>query len=330
VPEVVKHAGFGLLAVVDPLTERLADARNEFSVKGYTCVDEMLESEHPDLVVIASPTPFHAEQAIACMAHGADVFCDKPMALSLSQAEGMVAAMRAHGRRLMLYQPHRAGAQVVALRDILAKDLIGPVYMIKRGIARYARRNDWQAFRRNGGGMLNNYGAHYVDQLLYLAGSPARRVSCALRTVASLGDADDVVKVLIETESGIILDLDITMASAHPMPSWQVLGKRGSVVYDEDEAVWRVRYFLEDELDDVQLQSGLAAKGRRYGSGEEIPWREAAFATADYCQVDFYEECYRYFGKGEPPFVPVAETLAVMRVLDACRQDAEHGERSAG
>jgi len=74
--------------------------------------------------------------------------------------------------------------------------------------------------------MLNNYGSHYIDRLLYLSGSTAKRITCHLRTIASLGDADDVVKVLIDTENGIILDIDINMASAQPMPVWHILGKR--------------------------------------------------------------------------------------------------------
>ena len=63
----------------------------------------------------------------------------------------------------MVYQPHRARVEVVALRDVLAQDLIGPLTMIKRAVSRYVRRDDWQAFSRYGGGMLNNYGAHYID-----------------------------------------------------------------------------------------------------------------------------------------------------------------------
>jgi predicted dehydrogenase len=223
----------------------------------------------------------------------------------------------------MVYQPHRARGEVVALREILEQDLIGAVYMMKRGRSDYARRNDWQAFRRHGGGMLNNYGAHYIDQLLYLAGSRAERVTCVLRTVASLGDADDVVKVVIETADGTILDLDINMACAHPMTPWRILGERGSALFDEEEQAWRVRYFRQEELAELAVHDGLAAPERRYGSGETIPWREAVYPLADYPAIDFYQKCYEYFALDREPFVPVADTREVMRVIDVCRRDAE-------
>ena len=323
VPQVIQHDGFELVAVVDPLQERLDETKATYHVQGYPNCDALLSAERPDLVVIASPTPFHVEQAMAAFEAGCDVFCDKPMALSLADADRMISAMQAHHRKLMIYQPHRARAEVMALQEILRQGLIGPVYMMKRASSRYARRNDWQAFRQYGGGMLNNYGAHYIDQLLCLAGSRAKRISCSLRTIASLGDADDVVKALIETENGMILDLDINMASAYPLPVWQVLGQRGSLTLDQEAKCWRARFFRQDDLAAVPTQEGLAADGRRYGSGETIPWREEVFALSDYQPIDFYAQCYDYFALDSEPFVPVAETREVMRVLDACRQDAE-------
>ena len=322
IPQIFDHDGFELVAVVDPLQERLDEVKAKFGVTGYPDYNELLDSEELDLVVIASPTPFHADQAIMAFQHGCDVFCDKPMAASLAQADRMIAATEAHGRKLMVYQPHRGRADMVALQEILRQGLIGPVYMIKCALTGYSRRNDWQALQRYGGGMLNNYGAHQIDKLLSLSGSRARRVSCTLRVVASLGDADDVVKVVIETENGTILDLDINMASAHPMPPWHILGKQGSILFDAEQQAWQVRYFRPEELEDIALHQELAAPKRRYGSGETIPWREKTFPLDEVQPIDYYQECYSYFALDGEPFVPVAETRELVRVLDACRKNA--------
>ena len=325
VPQIAQHDGFELVAVVDPLQERLDEAKSKFGVKGYTDYDQLLNAEKLDLVVIASPTHFHCDHAIAAFEHGYDVFCDKPIAPSLEDADRMIDSMKKHDRKLMIYQPHRARVETVALREILSRDIIGTVYMMKLARSAYARRNDWQAFRKYGGGMLNNYGAHHIDQSLYVSGSRAKRITCALRTIASLGDADDVVKVVIETENDIILDVDINMASAYPLPEWQVLGERGSLVLDEKQRTWRARFFHHEELTDIGIQDGLAAEDRRYGSGETIPWREEVFPLSDFRPVDFYAKCYDYFALDGEPFVPIAETREVMRVLDACRKDAGWG-----
>lgn len=319
-PSVARHEGFRLAAVVDPLQERLDEAKAEYSAEGYRDHTTMLEATDPDLVVIASPTEFHEEQAVAALRHGSHVFCDKPMAASLSGADNMIAAMRRHGGKLMVYQPHRAGADVVALRHILGEGVIGPIYMVKRANSRYSRRNDWQSLRSHGGGMLNNYGAHYIDQSLYVTASKARKISCALRTVASLGDAEDVVKAVIETESGVILDVDINQAAAHTLRPWQVFGRHGSLTLEDD--AWRARFFDPEELKSLGLQEGLAAEGRDYDSGEDIPWQEKSYPLADYQPVDFYRKCYEYYALDMEPFVPVEETRELMRVLEECRKTA--------
>ena len=321
-PQIRAHDGFELVAVADPLEERRDEAKAEYGIKTYPGCRELLDAEKLDLVVVASPTAFHADHAVAAMAAGCDVFCEKPMAPSLAEADRMVAAMKSRGRKLMLFQPHRAGADLVALREILRLGLIGPLYMIKRACSAYTRREDWQAFRKNFGGMLNNYGAHFIDEVLHLSGSRAKRVFCALRTVASLGDADDVVKVVIETESDMLLDVDINMASAQPMQPWHVLGRRGSIVMDEDNGAWRVRFFAEEDLTAPATQQGLAARDRKYDSGEKIRWQEKAFPLSDFQAVDYYQKCYEHFALGAEPFVPIEESRELIRVLDACRTNA--------
>ena len=155
------------------------------------------------------------------------------MGPDLQVADRMIATAEQYGRRLMVYQPERAGREIVCLQSILSQGLIGDVYLIKHTRTQYTHRNDWQAWREFGGGMLNNYGVRLIDACLHVASSPAAQITCHLRTIASLGDADDVVKVLIKTESSVLLDID--MASAHPMqPRWHVVGTHGALILDDE------------------------------------------------------------------------------------------------
>ena len=100
---------------------------------------------------------------------------------------------------------------------------------------------------------------------------------------------------------------------------------RGSLVLDEDE-VWQARYFLTEDLGDVALQEGFAAEARRYGSGEQIPWREESFPCSEVDPVDYYARCHGLFAEGGEPLVPLEESRELMRVLDACRRDHEARE----
>ncbi len=322
IPEIAAHSGFELVGVCDSLPERLGEAKQLYNVNTYSDVDVMLENQSPDLVVVASPTKFHLSHTMAAFKAGCDVFCEKPAMASVDEMEIVLSGMKEYGRRFMVYQPHRGGSDLQCLKDILHRGLLGKVYMIKRTRCDYSRRSDWQAFAEFGGGMLNNYGSHIIDQMLHLANSPIEKVYCAVRKIASLGDADDVVKVVLESVNDMVLDIDINMAAALPVQSWIVFGQYGTASLDDENQIWNVRYFNPAELEDISAAKELAAKGRSYASGETIKWYTEKFMVADYPPLDYYQQCYKYFAMGEKPLVPCGETMLLMQTLHECRRQA--------
>lgn len=323
VPQVVQHEGFTLSAVVDPLPERLREAQESFNPQAcYRSCEELYLNQKPDLVVIASPTAFHKKQILQAFEHGCDVFCDKPLTLTLEDTDTLIAAMQRTGRRLMVYQPHRVTSVTRSLQAILEKGCLGEIYLVRHSIAQFLRRTDWQAFKRNGGGMLNNYGAHYIDQFLFLNRAPFRNFACQLRTIATLGDAEDVVKAVLTAENGVILDLDINMAAAAPLPPWYIAGSHGAAVFDLEKRIWTLTYYDPSELAPLHLQEGLAADHRSYGNGETIPWKTSQVRAEDYPDLNFYDYCHAYFTGKSDPFVPITETREVMRALRECRKAA--------
>ena len=170
-PTILKNPDFEAIATVDPLHERGKEAAAEFGITHtYESVTAMLEQETPDLAVVCSPTMFHAEQTILLLNHGVHVFCDKPAASNSGEVRAMFAAAARNDRKLMIYQPRRMFPDSFAVKEILRSGKLGNVYQMKLFAGAYVRRNDWQAYLKNGGGMLRNYGVHYMDQAMYLAG----------------------------------------------------------------------------------------------------------------------------------------------------------------
>ncbi len=320
IPRIMAHKGFKLSGVVDPLDERRKEARRHFGVAAFESLEKLFEQQNPDVVVIVSPTHFHKEQSLLAFRHGADVLCDKPMAVTLEEAREMVEAMHARSRKMMIFQPHRAHVETVALRALLREDLLGPVFMIKRRWSRYRVRVDWQAFARYGGGELNNSGAHFVDQLLYLSASPVKKIHCLRRRVLSRGDAEDFAKIIMETENGMILDVEVNFAAAIAPPAIQVFGERGTMVLDEEHGLWRARYYDKGGADAIRLQEGLAAENRSYMDDQQLPWKEKNYPLSAFSPIDFYDKCYEHFALNQPAFIPPGESLEVMRILDVCKK----------
>jgi len=314
-----------LAAVSDPVTDRSAEVKERYGVNTYTDYYEMIDTEKPDLVVIGSPTNFHMEQAIYAMEQGVDVFLDKPMAIDLEQAEKIYDVFKSSGRKLMMYQPLRAEARTQSLLKIIKSGVIGEIFMIKSGSNTYVIRDDWQAFEKYGGGMLNNYGAHQIDMVLYLTDSPITKINASMFNIASAGDADDVVKILMQTESNIAIDIEINMAAAIHTPGSVVYGKYGTILYtqtEHDEGYHTVRYFDPDEYIKHEASDLLAAKNRRYITTQPEKWYEEKHPVDEKSGIKYYDECYKYFALNEKPFVPVTETMEVMRIIDKCRIDA--------
>ena len=309
---------FNLAAIVDPLKERRDEATRESGCAAYRSVGAMLEAEDLDVVAIASPTKMHERQTRACLRAGCHVVLEKPMTTSLKSADRILNEAEACDRRVMLYQPHRLTPETQTLKGILDSGIIGPVYLIRKAACRYTRRSDWQSLKKHGGGMLNNYGAHYLDLLMYLSdGSPINDIQCALWAVATRGDADDVVRAWLKTRKGQLLDVDINQASALPQPSWHICGEYGTVILEGD--TFRVRYYDPAEAPHLEVTEG-AAPGRTYDNQDRLPWREKEIPIDREKRLDFYENVAAAITGAAGPHVPLHESRELMRVIETCRR----------
>ena len=312
---------FDLVAVVDPLQERLDEARAASECRGYLTYEELWKRERPDVVAIATPTTLHERMTVRALREGCHVILEKPMTTSLRSADRMIAEAEKQGRRIFVYQPHRLTPETQTAKAILASGVLGPVYLIRRTACRFVRRNDWQSLRRNGGGMLNNYGAHFLDQVRYLSdGSPVADIRCHLWAAATVGDADDVVKAWLKTDSGQLLEVEINQATAWNAPPWHVCGKYGSMV--QEGGAFHLKVYDPAEAPPIEIIAG-AAPGRKYDLGDRLPWKEEVIPILPEKQLDFYRNIHEVLTEGAVPHIAIEESRELMQILDACRKRAK-------
>lgn len=323
--ELLLHEIYGLCAVVDPSQERLDEAKDKYGLMGFADHRQMLEQVQPDLVVIASPTLFHEEQAIAAMEAGADVLLDKPMTMDLASARRVAQVQQKTGRKLVVFQPRRFDPDTLAVKALLASGKLGQIYRLRANSYNYSRRDDWQSLRKFGGGMRINYGAHYVDQLIYLSNSNVTNLYCQMRRVISAGDAEDVVHILMETENGMLLDVDINQATPLSAGTLVVFGSLGSAEIrtgsDGNQYLF-AKYCDPAKLADKKVSRDMAAPGRKYPS-DKIDWITEEIPLSQYPWQNFYDLCQPYFVQDGTSPVPLEQTLRVMELLEQCRIDAD-------
>ncbi len=311
---------FQLVAVIDPLPDRLEEAAALSGCRSYRTPGAFWKKERPDILVVATPTRLHERHARRALSEGCHVILEKPMTTTLRSADRIIEEAQRHGRLVLVYQPHRLAAETQTLRRILDSGVLGPIYLIRRSLTRYVRRSDWQSLRKHGGGMLNNYGAHYIDQLLYISdGTPVVDMQCNLWAVATRGDADDVVKVWLRTRQNQLLDLEINQAAALPLPPWHVCGRYGTLVQSED--AFHIRYYNPEQAPELKVFDG-AAPGRSYDNKDRLPWREETVPIRSEAQLDFYANIHETLTGSAEPHVKTRESRELIRVIEQCRKRA--------
>ena len=150
----------------------------------------LVEDPKVDLVSVTTPNALHHEMALAAIAAGKHVYCEKPMAVTLGQAEAMAdAAARSRVRTLVGYN-YLKNPAVLHARALLDRGAIGRIIHF-RGIfdedymADPSLPGTWRSLRREAGlGVLGDMGCHLVAAALYLAG-PIESVLADTRIVHS-------------------------------------------------------------------------------------------------------------------------------------------------
>ena len=227
-----------LVAVVDKEAER-ADAfaaRNNIP-RAYTDADEMYRLEQPDLVSICSPNRFHSAQVLQALQHGCHVMCEKPPAMTPSEALAMAEAAERAGKVLAYDFHHRFAEDCRILREKVAAGMLGEVYVTQARALRRCGVPGWGVFidkEQQGGGPLIDIGIHMLDAALYVLGFPqVTRVSahqfCKIGNRKHRGlfgewqpekyTVEDALFATLEFEGGGILRLETSFALNIPEES---------------------------------------------------------------------------------------------------------------
>ena len=163
-----------LLAVCDENTALQAKAPE--GVAFYSSLEEMLQKEKADVLCICTPNYLHEPHTIIGLNAGLHAVVEKPMALSVTECDNMIATANKTGKTIFAVKQNRYNPPVQAVKKLLANNELGDIYMIQvncfwnRGDAYYAEGN-WRGTKEKDGGCLFTQFSHFVDILYYLNGT---------------------------------------------------------------------------------------------------------------------------------------------------------------
>jgi predicted dehydrogenase len=206
-------------------------------INKYTDYKEMLKREDIDAVSICTESGHHAVHALYCLNAGKHVLVEKPMALSLNDADKMIKLSHEKNLKLGVCHQNRFNPPIQKLRRAIEEGRFGRII---NGTARvlwnrnddYYRQAPWRGTKALDGGTLMNQCIHNIDLLQWMMGSEVERVHCERGTFLRNIEMEDFGAILIRFKNGSI---GIVEGSACVYPknleeTLSIFGEKGTVV----------------------------------------------------------------------------------------------------
>lgn len=242
--QVNEHPDTEIVAIWDEIVERGQQEAETRGVAFYASLEELLANPEIEAVVVDTPTNLHRDVIIAAAQAGKHIFTEKVIAPTLHEVNEILAAVEEAGVTLTVSLPRLNSPSTLAIQDILAKELIGQVTLVRTrlshngGISTTANPNGWlpEHFynaEQCGGGALIDLGCHpmYLNRLFL--GLPVA-VSASYGYVTGREVEDNAVS-LLQYENGALGIVEAGFVNAFSPFVIEVHGTSGSILYSEHD-----------------------------------------------------------------------------------------------
>jgi predicted dehydrogenase len=210
---------------------------------------KVVDDSDIDVVSITTPNRFHAEMAIAALEAGKHVWCEKPMAPNLAEAETMLAAQRKAGKVAVLGYNYIQNPTIRHIRTLLDEDAIGRVNHVRIEMDEDFMADPAAPFQQrheasNGYGALDDFGVHPLSLIRTLFGGVARVICDMAKPYptrkSSEGEREvevyDIATILMRLENGAsgLIALSRSAWGRKGRIAIQIVGSKGSILYDQE------------------------------------------------------------------------------------------------
>lgn len=289
----------------------------EHGCKAYRTVEEVLADPAVDLVVLATPNDLHAPLAIRAMEAGKHVVTDKPMCVTLAEADQMVATAERTGRLLSIFQNRRWDGDFLTVQKLIAEGQLGQVRWVEMAWQRWGAPRGWRGAAAQGGGRLYDLGAHLLDQLLQLFPQPITGVYCRTHYDFPERDVESHALLTVHFADGATGVCDLSSMSAIPKPRFHLFGDKGTFIkygLDPQEDAMRAGQ-IDAAVEPVELY------GKFHDGATEtvIPTRPGRWRS-------YYENIRDALTGTAELAVKPQEVRRVMAVFDAAVRSARSGQ----
>jgi len=273
--------------------------------------EDVFSNDAISAVVIATPVPTHFDLARRAIEAGKDVMVEKPMTLSLEDAETLVATAQEHDRVLMVGHLLEYHPCVVKMKELLDEGELGkPYYMYSQRLNLGRIRKDENA--------LWSFAPHDISIILHILDMEPESVS-ARGAAYVRSNVEDVVFLDMRFPGGVVAHIHVSWLDPHKVRRTTLVGSKKMVVFDDMEPAEKVRIY----------DKGVEPNGRFVGYAESLSLRfgevivpAIAMREPLRMECEHFLECVR---ERKTPRSDGRDGLRVVRVLDAAQRSLKSG-----
>lgn len=204
--------------------------------KTFSDADAMLASGEIDLVIVSTPPNSHYAWARKALDRGIHVVLEKPMALTTTDCDEVMAIAQSKNLLLVVYQNRRYDRDFLTIKAAIDRGEIGEIFHYESFVGGYSRPCDfWHSDASISGGAIFDWGSHFIDQILALIPSRVESVSGInhKRVWDHITNADHA-EVKINFADGVQASFINSDLSAARKPKFYILGTHGALVGEWD------------------------------------------------------------------------------------------------
>ena len=316
-----------IVAICDMDKGRLASAGDEFEVEErFTRIEEMLAMKDLEAVSVALPNYLHCPITVQALRAGKHVLCEKPMAMTVEEAETMVKTAGDLGKKLMIHFNYRFTPPAQALKRYVDGGDLGEIYFVRTGWHR--RRGvpgmgSWFTnVKLSGGGPLIDLGVHRLDLALWLMGNP-EPVEVFGQTFARFGPqmaeqqgleytVEDLACGLVKLANGAAIAVEV---------SWAGNSEKAEDMYT---VLWGDRGGAEQRNVGEGYEPGLKLYRERFGVTEDVTPKR--FPSAPEGPQAHFVHCIQ---NDTEPMASGRHGLQIQKILNGLYESARVGHSVA-
>jgi predicted dehydrogenase len=314
------------MAVCDPIKERrdLVVARYP-ECRTYRRYEDLLADPDVELVDIATRSDDHAAHAMQALKTGKWVNVERPFCRDYDEAMVLRAAAIKAGNRLLVRHNYRFEPAYLQVKEVIETGVLGEVYDIKIRRGAYERRDDWQVVKRCAGGAALAWGPAFLDQALELLRTPPVKVWSDFKRVASVGDAEDYVRIILRNIGGLTVDLEYSGGRVGEVPLFTVTGTKGEFVLCAGAAEGTIRTLDPKQKLPRRRSSVRTPPLGSFGTAETLKWIDGKIPVAPKAESGMtliWEHVFNAIRENKPYPVSLDTAIETMRILTLVKKES--------